>query len=71
MDNKEFKRSSYQRVYQYLRRYSAGKNLDNFSFVGAEEEGSAEDCLELFLEWVRLGWLYDTNLIPLLSLLHT
>ena len=50
MDNKEFKRSSYQRVYQYLRRYSAGKNLDNFSFVGAEEEGSAEDCLELFLE---------------------
>ncbi len=49
MDIKEFKSDPYQRVYQFIRRYRAGKNIDKFCFQNATE-GSADDCLELLLE---------------------
>ena len=49
MDDKKFKSDSYQRVYQFIRRYRAGKNLDKFRFED-DIEGSMEDCLELLLE---------------------
>ena len=49
MNDEEFKSDSYQRVYQYIRRYRAGKKLDEFNFQETVE-GSIENCLELLLE---------------------
>ena len=49
MNDKEFRSNSYQRVYQFIRRYRAGKNIDEFCFENGVE-GSAEDCLEMLLE---------------------
>jgi hypothetical protein len=48
MDDEEFKGASYQRVYQYIRRYTAGQNLDTFSYAG-EVEGRPQDCAEQLL----------------------
>lgn len=48
MDEEEFRNSTFQLVYQYLRRHIAKYDLDEFSFTGAVE-GSAADCLYLLL----------------------
>ncbi len=48
MDDEEFKSNSYQRVYQYIRRFTAKKNLDSFSFNGCVK-GTPQDCLEIIL----------------------
>ena len=48
MDDEEFRSSTFQRVYQYLRRHIAKYDLDAFSFTGSVE-GSAQDCLYLLL----------------------
>lgn len=57
MDNKEFTDPTFQRVYQYLRRYTGGGNLDNFKYQG-NTEGSMVDCLKLCLQYVILINLY-------------
>ncbi len=49
MDDEEFKSNSYQRVYQYIRRFTAKQNLDSFSFNGCVE-GTPQDCLEIILQ---------------------
>jgi hypothetical protein len=52
MDSEEFKSSSYQRVYQYLRRFAAGSDLNVFSFrETAKPEGTPENCLDLLLKY--------------------
>ena len=48
MDDEEFRSSTFQRVYQYLRRHIAKYNLDEYSFTGVVE-GSAADCMFLLL----------------------
>jgi hypothetical protein len=50
MDSEEFESSTYQRVYQYLRRFAAGSDLNNFSFEGAIE-GTPVNCLMLLLRY--------------------
>ena len=49
MDDEEFKSNSYQRVYQYIRRFTTKQNLDSFSFNGCVE-GTPQDCLEIILQ---------------------
>ena len=51
MDSEEFKGDTYQRVYQYIRRFAAGSDLNAFSFQGGTVEGSPEDCLKLLLKY--------------------
>ncbi len=48
MDEGEFRSASYQRVYQYIRRHTAGFSLDNFSYNG-QVEGTPEECVQLLL----------------------
>ncbi len=48
MDVDEFKGSTVQRVYQYLRRHAGGHNLDTFSYQGSAE-GNERDCLNIIL----------------------
>lgn len=50
MDEQEFFGDPYQRVYQYIRRYVAGQNLDLFSFTSGVTEESMQDCLQLLLQ---------------------
>ena len=50
-DSKVFRSHQFQRVYQYLSRYSAQQSLDNFNFTG-KIEGEASNCLELLLRYV-------------------
>ena len=52
MDQEEFENETFQRVYQYLRRYAAGTDLDRFSYQRQSVEGTPQDCLQIFL---RLG----------------
>ena len=47
MDEKKFKNEALQRVYQYLRRHTAGNNLDLFSYNSGIIEGTPQDCLEI------------------------
>ena len=49
MDNKEFNDSTFQRVYQYLRRYGRGQKLDRFKYQGTVE-GNMADCLQHLLK---------------------
>jgi retron-type reverse transcriptase len=49
MDDGEFKSCSYQRVYQYIRRFTAGQKLDNFSYPGTVE-GTPQNCVEQLLQ---------------------
>ena len=50
MDNEEFENSTFQRVYQYLRRHDSDPNLlDQFKYEG-RIEGNITDCLQLFLK---------------------
>ena len=56
MDESEFKGSTFQRVYQYLRRRDQNKNLDLFTFQG-NVEGTMSDCLKLFLGYIFVSVL--------------
>ncbi|XP_076843194.1 E3 ubiquitin-protein ligase rnf213-alpha isoform X2 [Brachyhypopomus gauderio] len=47
MDNKEFRSESYQRPYQYLKRFYSGVSLDGFRYKGIE--GSQVECLQMLL----------------------
>ena len=49
MDTGEFESSPYQRVYQYIRRFVAGQNLDSFSYSGLVE-GTPQDCVGQLLQ---------------------
>ena len=49
MDQKEFQSEMFQRVYQYLRRHTAGSNLDRFSYSEGSVEETPQHCLEIFL----------------------
>ena len=49
MDEEEFKKPVFQRVYQYLRRHDDGKKLDLFTFQKTVE-GNMVDCLKIFLK---------------------
>ncbi len=48
MDETIFKSAPYQRVFQYLRNYTAGVNLDSFQFSEAVE-GTCHDFLDMIL----------------------
>ncbi|XP_078257499.1 E3 ubiquitin-protein ligase rnf213-alpha-like isoform X2 [Rhinoraja longicauda] len=48
MDEKEFQSESFQRPYQYLRKFKNNQTLDNFIYQGTVE-GSHVECLQLFL----------------------
>ena len=50
MDNREFESDPYQRVYQYIRRHTLGSNLDDFSLIEGNVEGTPQDCLEIILK---------------------
>ena len=52
MDDIEFKSEPFQRVFQYLRHYSNGSNLDSFCFNKYQVEGPVEDCLKMILQYV-------------------
>ena len=52
MDDGVFKSEPYQRVFQYLRCFTRGANLDSFHFRKCEVEGPAQDCLQMILEYV-------------------
>ncbi len=49
MNDEEFKSNSYQRVYQYIRRFTAKQNLDSFYFNECVE-GTPKDCLKIILK---------------------
>ena len=53
MNEDLYKSPQYQIVYQYLRRHKQKKNLDVFTYRQNSVEGTAADCLQLFL-----GYLY-------------
>lgn len=46
MDQKEFQRVSYQRVYQYLKRHDAREDLDGFTYQYSIEDTTTE-CLDI------------------------
>ncbi len=48
MDVDEFRGPTVQRVYQYLRRHTAGQNLDTFSYQGLVE-GNEKHCVNIIL----------------------
>ena len=48
MDDNIFKSAPYQRVFQYLRHYTGGANLDTFKF-NQTVEGTPQDCLQMIL----------------------
>ena len=50
MDEHEFRSATYQRVYQYIRRHTAGHNLDTYAYNGTVE-GTAEDCIKVLLRY--------------------
>lgn len=49
MDEVEFHGPTFQRVYQYLRRHTAGQNLDTFSYIPGSVEGDVADFLTIVL----------------------
>ena len=49
MDKLEFEGSFFQRVFQYIRRYSREMSLDDFNYVEDTVEGEEETCLETLL----------------------
>ena len=50
MDEREFHREPYQRVYQYLLRHMNDVSMDKFSYVPKSVEGKHVDCLQVFLK---------------------
>jgi hypothetical protein len=55
MNRQEFESDAFQRVYQYLRRHTAGNDLDKFSYKNDNTEGTPINCLEIFLN-LALGF---------------
>ncbi len=51
MDTQICESDAYQRVFQYLRCYSCGGNLDKLKFNETTE--SQYDCLKKLLKWVE------------------
>ena len=49
MDDKEFRSSVFQRVFQYLRRHIGRIPLDRFTYPMNSIEGRTMDCLEVLL----------------------
>ena len=49
MNDEEFRSDHYQRVYQYLRLYSAGQNLDKFSYTPGSVENTPTECIDVLL----------------------
>ena len=49
MDDKEFRSSVFQRVFQYLRRHIGRIPLDRFTHPMNSIEGRPMDCLEVLL----------------------
>ncbi|PKU34399.1 hypothetical protein llap_15296 [Limosa lapponica baueri] len=49
MDEKEFYDETFQRPFQYLKRYDQGHNLDTFYYKEGSVEGSPAECLQQFL----------------------
>ena len=49
MDDKEFRSSVFQRVFQYLRRHIGRIPLDRFTYPMNSIEGRPMDCLEVLL----------------------
>ena len=63
MDLEEFENETFQRVYQYLRRYAAGTDLDRFSYQRQSVEGTPQDCLQIFFRFGKLGFVYLLYLV--------
>lgn len=51
MDEKEFRSSHFQRVYQYLRRHISLSPLDRFSYNPVLVEGKHVECLQVLLKY--------------------
>ncbi|XP_054313830.2 E3 ubiquitin-protein ligase RNF213 isoform X3 [Pongo pygmaeus] len=49
MDQWEFCSETFQRPYQYLRRFHQNQNLDTFQYQEGSVEGTPEECLQHFL----------------------
>ncbi|XP_021566641.1 E3 ubiquitin-protein ligase RNF213, partial [Carlito syrichta] len=49
MDQREFCSETFQRPYQYLRRFHQNQNLDMFQYQKDSIEGTPEECLQHFL----------------------
>ncbi|XP_053426621.1 E3 ubiquitin-protein ligase RNF213 isoform X2 [Nycticebus coucang] len=49
MDHAEFYSETFQRPYQYLRRFHQNQNLDMFQYQEGSIEGTPEECLQHFL----------------------
>ncbi|KAM5272726.1 E3 ubiquitin-protein ligase RNF213 [Ctenodactylus gundi] len=49
MDPKKFRSETFQRPYQYLRRFHQKENLDSFQYQAGSVEGSPEECLQHLL----------------------
>ena len=50
MDDKEFRSSYFQRVYQYLKRHISSVSLDRFSYTPELVEGNHIECLQVLLK---------------------
>lgn len=53
VDQGNFRSSSFQRVFQYLRRFTAGANLDSFFYTEGEVDGTPRECVEQLLRWTK------------------
>nr|XP_025855696.1 E3 ubiquitin-protein ligase RNF213 isoform X5 [Vulpes vulpes] len=49
MDLTVFRSETFQRPYQYLKRFHEKRNLDNFQYQEGSVEGTPEECLQYFL----------------------
>ena len=49
MDEEEFHSPTTQRVYQYLKKYSARRKMDKFKYDVCRKEGSVKDFLKIIL----------------------
>ena len=55
IDMEVYRGATFQRVYQYLRRDRAGKNLDRFTYRDGAVEGTIEDLLALILRYTDVA----------------
>ncbi|XP_013361468.1 PREDICTED: E3 ubiquitin-protein ligase RNF213 isoform X2 [Chinchilla lanigera] len=49
MDEREFRSETFQRPYQYLRRFHHKQNLDTFQYQEGSVEGTPEECIQHLL----------------------
>jgi hypothetical protein len=51
LNDREYRNNSnFQRAFQYLRRFSAGENMDSFKFRVGSVEGDHQSCLQVLLQ---------------------